>query len=187
MDGDAEMRIVSGDLESPSKVPRRTFQLRTRVCFVTWNRSQVQDHVEFHEMLRDRLPAGTQLFGGQERHADGAPHYHVVIRFPRRIYWRDARKELMLPLLDTGEIDTRSIRIEVPNRNPRLGPVETEEGFLERTQAYSSKDRNIILFGDWIHTGQQCGECQRVISQDGSVVCSSCAEDYRIKVSVCAD
>src|SRR5712671_6033254 len=92
---------------------RRTFLLRTQVCFVTWNRSHVTDHDLFYTMLQQHLPSGTKLFGGQEFHKDGAPHYHVVIRFPRRVRWADARKEFML-ILDDGEIDTQSIRIEVP-------------------------------------------------------------------------
>lgn len=185
---DRVLRMHSRDLESVSTVPRRTFQLRgVRVCFVTWNHSQVEDHNEFYRLLRAHLPSGTELFGGQERHADGSPHYHVVIRFSHAIHWKDARKELMLEL-ETGEIDTQSIRIERANRNPKLGPVETDDEFLERTQAYSSKDRNQILFGDWIDVGQHCNECEQVVTHRTKLVCLSCVEErYKAKVSSIPD
>jgi hypothetical protein len=81
------------------------------------------------------MPAGTLIFGSKELHRDGNPHYHAVMRFPYRVHWTDARQRLMLHAPD-GLVDTRAIRITQPD------PGETVTDFLDRTQAYCSKDDN---------------------------------------------
>jgi hypothetical protein len=147
----------------------RTFVLRSQVCFVTWNRSHIQDHEEFYSLVKLQLPPKTQLYGSKELHKDGVPHYHVVIRFPYRVHWTDARRQLML-ILDDGSVDTQSIRIELPQAG------ESEHEFIQRTQAYCSKDNNMLTFGDWISMMRSCTDCQKVLSHDTEAVCVTCVE-----------
>src|SRR5690348_1936360 len=89
----------------------RTFTLRSQVCFVTWARSRVEDSEEFYRMLVRNMPDGTKIFGAKEYHQDGTLHYHAVIMFADRIYWKDARMRFTL-VCDDGEVDTRAINIE---------------------------------------------------------------------------
>jgi hypothetical protein len=149
-------------------VRKRTFVLRTEVCFVTWSRSRIMDHTEFYKLLQLHMPAGTKIFGCQELHQDGTPHYHAVMKFPERVNWPDARKTFML-LLDDGTIDTQSINIEVPARGQSI------EDFLQRTQDYSSKAPE-YLFGKVISVSRCCEDCQRSLGSDAKVYCGSCVE-----------
>src|ERR1700744_307924 len=81
------------------------FQLRTRYVFVTWTRSRITDVEEFHRKLKERLPSATQLFGCQELHKDGTPHYHAIVVLPKAPNWTDVREHFLLKL-DSGEVDT---------------------------------------------------------------------------------
>jgi len=142
----SEVSSPSGDVcsvvsESPDE--DRKFLLHGVYAYVTWSQSRIDDHEEFFNKLRYILPEGTEVFGGKELHQDGHPHYHVVMHFPRRVHWTDARTKLMIKQ-DDGEVDTKAIRIEVP----RLYEPVCE--FLDRTQAYCAKDDNPWLFGDRI-------------------------------------
>jgi hypothetical protein len=123
------------------------------------------------------VPPGTKLFGGKELHEDGVPHYHVVMRFPHRVHWTDARKQLMI-ITDQGTVDTKSICIEVPQRG------ESVDEFLQRCQAYCSKDNNFLLFGDWIPAQSlSCSHCRQPVQSSTEVVCVQCAdEDCQSKV-----
>lgn len=132
---------VSGSDEQEASVKK--FVLHATYCYVTWSQSRIDDHEEFYCKLRARMPHGTEIFGGKELHEDGFPHYHVVMKFPRRIHWRDARKKFVLERSD-GVVDTEAIRIVVPDL---YQPVSE---FLDHTQAYCAKDDNPWMFGERI-------------------------------------
>jgi hypothetical protein len=144
--GSSEVSSVNGDVcsvasESPDEDGK--FLLHGVYAYVTWSQSRIDDHEEFFNRLRAILPQGTEIFGGRELHQDGHSHYHVVMHFPRRVHWSDARTKLMVKK-DDGDVDTKAIRIEVP----RLYEPVCE--FLDRTQAYCAKDDNPWLFGERI-------------------------------------
>lgn len=71
---------------------------------------------------------GTEIYGGREMHEDDSPHYHVVMRFNRRINWVDAHDKLCI------ENDKKAIRIEKPRQRQ---PVRE---FLEDTMDYCAKE-----------------------------------------------
>jgi hypothetical protein len=114
------------------------FELHATYCFVTWSHCALNDHEEFYRRLQELMPEGSQIFGGKEFHEDGNPHYHAVIKFPRRVHWTNARLKFKL------EGDTDAIRIEPPRRYQNI------EQFLEDTQAYCEKDENPFIFGERI-------------------------------------
>jgi hypothetical protein len=170
---------------SKPAVVKRSFVLRTTVCFVTWSKSRIFDHVYFHQAMMKKMPSGTEIFGSRELHKSGKPHYHAVIRFPYRVHWTDARRNFMIDAED-GMIDSTSIRIDVPNYNERM------EDFLERTQAYCAKDENKVLFGERFQakTDTQvgnkkevgprvlpvCTECSKTVTIEVACVCGKCAD-----------
>ena len=142
--GEVVVQTPSGsDVSSEDDGPTGKFILHSVYAYVTWSQSRIDDHEEFFCKLRAKMPEGTKIFGGRELHQDGHSHYHVVMQFPRRIHWTDARKHFMLQKED-GEVDTEAIRIEVP----RLYEPVVE--YLDRTQSYCEKDDNPWLFGERI-------------------------------------
>ena len=71
------------------------FPLQCRYVFVTYNQSRVMDHLVFYDCLQrsigKRMPyigngelAKVQFYGARELHADGKPHYHVMMAFGKR-------------------------------------------------------------------------------------------------------
>jgi hypothetical protein len=166
-------------------VVKRSFVLRTTVCFVTWSKSRIYDHEFFYQAMVKRMPKDTEMFGSRELHASGRPHYHAVIRFPHRVHWTDARKNFMIDAED-GLVDTTAIRIEVPNYS------ENVEDFLERTQAYCAKDENEWLFGERFGAKAElergikreigprvlpvCTGCSKTVTVEVACVCSKCAD-----------
>lgn len=164
------------------------FFLRAKVCFVTWCRSEFDDHTEFYEVLRERMPVGTRLFGCKELHRDGKPHYHVSMRFPEEVRWQDALGMFRLCRRDGGR-DTKSIRISVLSRG------EGEEQFLERTQAYCVKHGNESVFGARFGERDElvlpdgcwrCARCERRLVEELDLVCVCCTDMVvRKKVSTC--
>lgn len=127
-----EEGLVEGEGEVK---PLGKYRFHGAFMFVTYSQSKVNDHWEFYERLRARMPEGTMIYGGQEKHKDGNPHYHVVIRFPKRVHWSDARSHLVL------EDDTGAVKIRGLERG------QSRESFLEGTQAYCEKDENPFMFG----------------------------------------
>lgn len=136
-------------------VEQREFVLQARVVFVTYSRSQVEDKEVFfqylQESIKQSLPrvsptewATVEIFGSKELHEDGVPHYHVVLRFSKKVHWRKAREKLAVTIEKDGErvIDTQSIYI----RRKRQG--ETQEKWLQDVQGYVAKDGDV--FGTWI-------------------------------------
>jgi hypothetical protein len=117
-----------------------TFGVHGKYLYVTYSQSRIDDHEEFYKKLLDKLPYNTEVYGGKEYHKDGKPHYHVVMRFPCRVEWADARERLTL-LADDGEVDTNAINID------RLRPGQSPREFLNRTQDYCSKNQNPHTFG----------------------------------------
>ncbi|KJZ68399.1 hypothetical protein HIM_12210 [Hirsutella minnesotensis 3608] len=147
--------------EPPSPEPpgqleeRKEFVLQSRLVFVTYSRSRVSDKEEFHKYLKDSLEpnlpyvgaeerATVEIFGSKELHEDDAPHYHVVLRFSKKVHWRQARQKLAVWIEVDGErvIDTHSIYIR------RKKPGEPHEKWLQDVQGYVAKDGDV--FGSWI-------------------------------------
>jgi len=174
----------------------RKFVLRTLMCFVTWSQSCIHDYCLFYQKLWQIMPRSTKIFSGKELYQDGNPHYHAVMRFPYKVYWKDARKKLMITGSD-GDIDTRAIRIVVPDE------MESVSDFLRRTQAYCAKDGNPWLFGDRFGVvaareesadvsvdgpvfgeTRYCAECSRVFGVGVVCFCTSCVEKiWQVRVS----
>lgn len=113
---------------------------------MTWSQSRITNVEEFYRKLVELVPDNTELFGCQEFHEDGRPHYHAVIKFADRPWWRNARERLMMSL-ESGEVDTKAIRFRLPYK------YQTEEEFLKNTQGYCSKEDPPITFGKWIEPG----------------------------------
>ncbi|KJZ68775.1 hypothetical protein HIM_11832 [Hirsutella minnesotensis 3608] len=133
------------------------FKLNAKMAFVTYSRSQMDDKEEFFkclkESLADSLPrvsatkkVAVEIFGSKEVHQDGTPHYHVVLRFSKKIHFRKAREKLFVWIIKDGQrvVDTESIYI-------RKKPAwESPSKFLQDVQAYVAKDGDV--FGEWIGT-----------------------------------
>ena len=130
----ADETILTKD-ESPT--PRRTFGFSGECVFVTWSRSTIANKDDFHRKLVSMMPPGVKIFGGREYHQDGKPHYHVVLSFPAKVKWPDARKMFIL------EGDTTAVRITPPWRGQRI------YDFLNNTQTYAAKKKD--TFGERIH------------------------------------
>lgn len=157
---------------------RPDFELNATMAFVTYTHSQVDDKEEFHKHLRDSLEkslprvsaterVAVEIFGRKELHEDGTPHYHVVLKFSKRVHWRKAREKLAVWIVVDGRrvIDTESIYIR------KKSEWETGVKFLQSVQAYVAKGGNV--FGQWIGEKQptakekdkhwtQTVECERV-------------------------
>ncbi|KAM4060303.1 geminivirus rep catalytic domain-containing protein [Hirsutella rhossiliensis] len=134
---------------------RTDFVMYADVVFVTYTRSRVHDKEEFHRCLRhsvadslSRVKATSKVtvdvFGSRELHEDGTPHYHVVLRFSKRVYWPRARLSLSVWILvgDKRVVDTHSINI----KKKRHGESVAE--FLYSVQTYVAKGGDV--FGNWI-------------------------------------
>lgn len=158
----------------------RKFLLRSEVCFVTWSQSRIRDPREFYRKLVEVMPVGTKVFGSQEFHDDGNPHYHAVLRFPERVHWDDAPKYFLLRTA-RGVVDTRAIRIGVPDKG------EVIEDFVQRSQAYCAKEGNERTFGERFRMTvmPSCARCRSVLGGDDSCLCFGCVgQTWREKVSV---
>jgi len=169
----AEKADGFGPLESRvTKVARRGFLLRSQVCFVTWSQSRIYEPEVFYRGLVGILPPGTKIFGSQEFHEDGCPHYHAVLFFPSSVHWKDATRYFMVKRSD-GQIDTRAIRIEVPQKG------EMVEEFLRRTQAYCAKEGEGRVFGTPFGKSvmPSCLKCRTRLSGDDRCFCVGCVDD----------
>jgi hypothetical protein len=150
------------------------FLLRSQVCFVTWSQSRIRDRDEFYRGLVEIMPAGTKIFGSQEFHDDGRPHYHAVLLFPSRVHWSDATKYFMVKRAD-GQVDTRAIRIQVPEKG------EVVEDFLQSTQAYCGKEGDDRVFGKRFGRTvmPSCAKCRRRLGGDDGCFCVGCVSGVR--------
>lgn len=136
---DEEITDTGVELERYPERFEGKFLFHGKYVYLTYARSTFEDHNEFYERLREKWPEGTvEIFGGKELHADGCPHYHVVMRFDRRYHYTDARTSFGL------KDDTRAIKIKTMNKG------QSPMSFLEGTQAYCAKDDNRDVFGRWI-------------------------------------
>lgn len=134
---------------------RREFYWIGNVVFITYCRSRVDDKEEFFRCLKESLwrslhmseatrDVTVQVYGSKEIHKDGAPHYHVVLRFSETVHWFKAREKFYV-WIDVGgsrEVDTYSMYI-------RKKPVrETDGYFLASVQKYTGKKGDV--FGKYI-------------------------------------
>jgi hypothetical protein len=126
------------------------------VVFVTYSRSRIYDKREFHVCLKRTLSSVlfrskatrgvcVRVFGSKELHEDGVPHYHVLLRFSKKVYWEGAREKLLVMVKRDGEYvpDTGSVYIR---KKPQ---AETLEQFLYSVQTYIAKGGNV--FGKWVY------------------------------------
>jgi hypothetical protein len=139
---------VAGSTHSESSVDARAgesgkFRVTHSALLVTWSQSRIEDEKEFHRQLVELMPTGTEIYGCRERHEDGHPHYHVVLRFEKRQNWRNARPHFYMRL-PNGEVDTTAIRISLPETFQR------QSAFLENTQNYCEKVEDSAMFGQRI-------------------------------------
>ena len=131
------------------------FVFYDNVVFVTYTRSRIDDKGEFHHRLVESLErslardwathnVSVEIFGSKELHEDGTPHYHVALRFSRKVYWRKARTKLSVWVIVNGrrEIDTLCINIK------RKKTGESDAKFLGCVQTYIAKEGDV--FGKWI-------------------------------------
>lgn len=138
------------------KKKKKKFLLHGTMALVSYLRSNVEDHMVFYEALVKRLheisspsnPAtgeklGFQVYGAQERHADGTPHYHVVILWNGIVHYCNAQKLLRVYL---GEGSARCADNAAINIRPLRGRQPPAD-FLDRTQGYAVKDGNQLVFG----------------------------------------
>lgn len=136
--------------------PRREFTLYADMAFVTYCRSRLDDKEQFFRCLqqsvqrslhafKDTEQVTVQIYGSKELHEDGVtPHYHVLLRFSKKIYWSKARQRLFVWVDVRGrrEVDTTSIFI-------RKKPAkETDSQFLWSVQRYIGKRGDV--FGQMI-------------------------------------
>src|SRR5690349_895902 len=132
-----------------------TESLFADLVFVTYTRSRINDKEEFLRCLRqslsDSLPGvsateipSVEIFGCRRLHEDGAPHYHVLLKFSNMIHWRTVRKILSVWIDVEGnrEVDTTAITVR---KKPHW---ESRPEFLQCAQAYIAKDGDV--FGHWI-------------------------------------
>jgi hypothetical protein len=179
--------IADGDEESNKKTAlsfgRRAipFYIKKDLCFVTWARSRIINHMDFYHILKAKMPPGTRMYGSKELHEDGTPHYHVVMKFPCAVQWNDARSELMLIAPD-GKVDTESINIQLLDRK-----TDTRETFLENAQSYVEKCGTQWTFGKWIREDIEDDLRARKVSITDVVACCNCMTPATARSSVVCD
>lgn len=153
----------------------RKFLLRSMVCSVSWRRSVFDDWEEFCEVLCGRLPVGTRLFGCREPGGYGKVNYHVVMRFPVRVHWPDARSVFVLRRRD-GVEDTTAVNISVPLEGKCI------ESFLQRAQECCVSLGQGVVYGERfglidsvVERKQECSSCGSEFGKDAEMLCISCA------------
>lgn len=135
--------------------PRKEFCFYGDVAFVTYTRSHIHDKEEFSKALqwslrkslrsrRSTAGVGVSLFGSRELHKDGTPHYHVLVRFSEKVYWKEARKMFSVWTWNNGQsvLDTQSIYIRRRDKAEEVGK------FLYCVQRYIAKRGDV--FGHWV-------------------------------------
>lgn len=146
-DGPEEQAL--GHLQSDGE-----FEFRGTLLFVTYSHSRINDDKEFHRcftksmehvlLMQGKEPVGFEVYGSRETHRDGVLHYHVVVRFAKRVHWRRPREALSVLVDIDGkhEIDTASIFIRKKKR------WESQAKWLEKAQDYVGKYEDV--FGERI-------------------------------------
>lgn len=154
-DSTSESVVESGDEKK-----KKGYSLRSRYVLVTWSRSRISDANEFYQKLVAAMPSNTQIYGCQELHKDGTPHYHAVIQLPQRVHWRNAQQRFSLEL-DDGTVDTTAINFETRR------PGQSLPNFLKGTQNYTEKMENPVLFGERIQdpAAQEVSDRKRVYGE----------------------
>lgn len=149
------MDVFALSIDRSRGCPQREFLFYGDMAFVTYSRSRINDKNEFLHKLQASLQrnlgacrntrgVSMEIFGSKELHEDGTPHYHVVVRFSKKVYWKKAREMFSVRTWDKGKwlSDTHSIFI-------RKKPAKEEVGkFLYCVQRYISKEGDV--FGQWI-------------------------------------
>jgi hypothetical protein len=84
--------------DAPLKEGRRKLWFQGRNAYVTWVGSSILDPSEFDRRLKAKLPEGTEFSRAAHEMRDGESglFYYAGLKFPRRVHWTDALKELDL-------------------------------------------------------------------------------------------
>jgi hypothetical protein len=127
--------------DEPIEVDERDVKLNASWALITYSQAKTEDKELFLAKLKAILPEGTEIYGGKELHKDGGFHYHVVMRFPKRVNWKRARHNLMI------EDETKAIRISTLRYNQSI------RQFVEDTQNYVEKEGDV--FGERIDYGMK--------------------------------
>jgi len=161
------------------------FVLRSRHVFVTYPQATaVPDHLEFDKLfvktvsllcpIEDAITkkrASFEYYGAQELHEDGAPHYHVVIRFKHQPCIRNARDAFML-FRDREQV-TCAVNFITPDKG------ESVASFLSKTQNYAVKTRPESVFGKYIDPALKRREhFQQIIHSTTPADCESLMREY---------
>jgi hypothetical protein len=87
-----------------------------------------------------------------EHHADGTPHFHIVLLWDASVHFRDARAKF---LIRTGDGDDAPVVTDAICLRKRMDRQPFAD-FLEKTQAYCVKDCGPNVLGERIkvHVGQ---------------------------------
>ena len=119
----------------------RTF--RATVCFVSWPASGFGEHqAEFHRLLVERLPSGSEVFGAGEPTSDSRVwRYHAVVRLPPLPHRFSRGYSSEMFALGADNTGLGRPHLQFP------GTGETERTFLLKTQAYCEKDGIDYTFG----------------------------------------
>lgn len=91
----------------------RDVSLNGSWAFIIYSQAKTEDKEEFLKKLKYIVPEGTEIYGGKEAHNEGGFHYHVIMRFPKRVNWTRARRRLMIE----GETKAIQIRKPPPGKN----------------------------------------------------------------------
>ncbi|KAH8203902.1 hypothetical protein TruAng_001966 [Truncatella angustata] len=152
---------------------KKPFLFQGKMVWLTYNQSCVTDHLKFYEYLRTWMEqwmprmssdnnrrSKVEIFGARELHADGHPHYHVVMRFETKVHWKNSYSRFAAQFEEGGELRqvATSIRIEKPD------PGEHPKRFLEGVQGYILKEYgadNDYVFGTYIQPPQGATETRR--------------------------
>lgn len=144
-DGEGKVKEdEGGELEGKGKrkgirKKKGEFELNAAYVFVTWVRSSITDHLEFYERLKAKMPNGTMMYGSKELHMDGTPHYHVLLKFPKRKHITNARSYF--------QIEDEPVGVHFQTYRPG---EQTARDFVAGVEAYCAKDDNPCVFGESI-------------------------------------
>lgn len=130
----------TGVSDSSAEHEPGSYWFNTEVVLLTWSHSKIEDAELFHKLLREKVDESTQIFGVQERHKNGVPHYHAVLKFPKRTHVRNVRERFKM-VLEDGTVDTEAIRASLRHDYQRI------DQYIKNTCDYLRKDAEGVLFG----------------------------------------
>ena len=172
-------------IESQLSRDKGSFRLRSRHVFITYPHvPAVPDHLEFEQLFISRVKAicpienavtrkrtSFEYYGAQEYHANGVPHYHVVVRFSHQPSIRNARAAFTL-FRGTEQV-TNAIHLLTPAR------TQSMHSFLRSTQGYAVKDSTDRVIGKYINYSLKRGaQYDEIINARNAIECEALMKEY---------